>query len=165
MGDCLTEGTVLSTYEEFPAIDAANRYFTPKGIVAPNDIRPLTAEVDPRGSLSKAAGSAYVHTEDNKVYYYEKTGKGPRDSTYVTTKTAATIIADELSSFRAIAPQFIQVGDIVEVQVSFVGIPLRDNKWKISTVLRSISLFDGQFTQVRLTMHWLGYAITNRNTI
>ena len=55
MGDCLTEGTVLSTYEEFPAIDAANRYFTPKGIVAPDDIRPLTAEVDPRGSLSKAA--------------------------------------------------------------------------------------------------------------
>ena len=101
MGDCLTlaEGTVLSTYEEFPAIDAANRYFTPKGIVVPDDIRPLTAEVDPWGSLSKAVGSAYVHTEDNKVYYYEKTGKGPRDSMYVTTKTAATIIADELSSF------------------------------------------------------------------
>jgi hypothetical protein len=87
MGDCLAEGAVHSTYEEFPAIDAANRYFTPKVFVAPHDVRPLTAEVDPLGSLSKAAGSAYVHTEDNKVYYSERTGKG-RDSTYVITKTA-----------------------------------------------------------------------------
>ena len=120
----------------------------------PGDVRPLTAEVDPLGSLLKAAGSAYVHTEDNKVYYFEKTGKGPRDSMYVITKSAVTIIAGELSSFRAIAPQFIQISDIVEVQVSFIGIPLRDNKWKMSMVLRSINLFDGQFTQVRFTMHW-----------
>jgi hypothetical protein len=40
------------------------------------------------------------------------------------------------------------VGDIVEVQVSFIAIPIRDNKWKINSILRSISLFDGKFTQV-----------------
>ncbi|KAF8811492.1 hypothetical protein BYT27DRAFT_7089421, partial [Phlegmacium glaucopus] len=28
IGDCLTEGIVNSTYEEFPTIDAANHYFT-----------------------------------------------------------------------------------------------------------------------------------------
>lgn len=75
MSDCLTEGTVHSTYEEFIAIDAANQYFTPKGIVAPNNVIPLTPEVDLLGSLSKAVGSAYVHTEDNKVYYFERTGR------------------------------------------------------------------------------------------
>ena len=40
------------------------------------------------------------------------------------------------------------MGDIVEVQVSFIAIPIRDNKWKINSILRSISLFDGSFTQV-----------------
>lgn len=152
MGDCLAEGTVLSTYEEYPAIDAANRYFTPKGIAAPVDIRPLTPEVDPLGSLLKAAGSAYVHTEDNKVYYFKiEKGKGPNDSTYVIKPSIKKKPnSDELPSFQAIEPQLIQIGDIVEIQVSFIGIPLRDNRWKISMVLRTISLLEGKFTQVRM---------------
>ena len=59
---------------EYPAtIDIVNRYFVPKADAMPEDIRPLTAKVDPFGTLAKAAGSAYVHTEENKVYYYEKT--------------------------------------------------------------------------------------------
>ena len=51
--------------------------------------------------------------------------------------------------FQAIGPQLIQNDDIVEVQVSFIAVLIRDNKYRISTVLRSISLFDGQFSQVR----------------
>jgi hypothetical protein len=50
--------------------------------------------------------------------------------------------------FRPTGPQTFQVGDIVEVQVSFIAVPIRDNKWKMNTILRSISLFDGSFTQV-----------------
>jgi hypothetical protein len=65
-------------YEEFPAIDVANRYFTPRGSADSKEIQPLTAEVDPNGYLAKAAGTTYVHTEENKVYYFEKAidGKG-----------------------------------------------------------------------------------------
>ena len=51
--------------------------------------------------------------------------------------------------FQAIGPQLIQNGDIVELQVSFIAVPVRENKYRISTVLRSISIFDGQFSQVR----------------
>ena len=51
--------------------------------------------------------------------------------------------------FQAIGPQLIQIGDIVELQVSFIAVPIQDNKYRISTVLRSISLFNGQFSQVR----------------
>jgi hypothetical protein len=50
--------------------------------------------------------------------------------------------------FQPTKPQTFQVGDIVEVQVSFIAIPIRDNKWKISTILRSVNLFNGSFTQV-----------------
>lgn len=63
-----------SSYGERPVtIDVANRYFVPKANTLPEDIRTLTSEVDPFGTLAKAAGSAYVHTDENKVYYFEKT--------------------------------------------------------------------------------------------
>ena len=35
----------------------------------------LAPEVDPNGYLAKAAGTTYVHTEENKVYYFEKAEK------------------------------------------------------------------------------------------
>jgi len=120
-----------SSYTENPVtIDVANRYFVPKAKALPEDIRTLTTEVDPFGTLAKAAGSAYVHTEENRVYYFEK-----------------TIGSDGETIFRPTSPQTFQVGDIVEVQVSFIAVPIRDNKWKINKILRSISLFDGSYTQ------------------
>ena len=39
-------------------------------------------------------------------------------------------------------------GDIVEVQVSFVLLPLREKKYKLSLILRSLTLFDSSYTQV-----------------
>ena len=57
------------------------------------------------------------------------------------------------TSFQSTGPQIFQLGDIVEVQVSFIAIPLRGSKWKISTILRSITLFEGKFTQVKNRAH------------
>ena len=76
VGDNISENAVYSMYEDSPAIDVANRYFSPRGSADPEEIRPLTAEVDPNGYLAKAAGTTYVHTEENKVYYFEKAEKG-----------------------------------------------------------------------------------------
>ena len=76
VGDNLLESAFHSTYEEFPAIDVANRYLTPRDSTTSEEIRPLTADVDPNGYLARAAGSTYVHTEENKVYYFEKTDNG-----------------------------------------------------------------------------------------
>jgi hypothetical protein len=72
VGDNISESAAYSMYKEYPAIDVANRYFTHRGGADSEEIRPLTAEVDPNGYLAKAAGSTYVHTEENKVYYFEK---------------------------------------------------------------------------------------------
>ena len=74
IGDHLIEDAAQTPYAEIPAtIDVANRYFVPKANALLEDIRSLTAEVDPFGTLARAAGTAYVHTEDNKVCYFEKT--------------------------------------------------------------------------------------------
>lgn len=74
VGDNMSENAVYSMYEDSLAIDVANRYFTPKVGADCQEIQPVTAEVDPNGYLAKVAGSTYVHTEENKVYYFEKAG-------------------------------------------------------------------------------------------
>jgi hypothetical protein len=50
---------------------------------------------------------------------------------------------------EAVNPQIFRVGDIVEAQVSFIVVPLKDNKHKMIVVLRSIALLDASFSQVR----------------
>jgi len=57
----------------------------------------------------------------------------------------------ELASIRfdSVEPTVFQLGDIVEVQVSFVALPMRDNKARVCMILRSISLLEKEFTQVR----------------
>jgi hypothetical protein len=42
-----------------------------------------------------------------------------------------------------------QEGDIVELQISFIVVPLRDQNSRINVVLRSIGLLEGKYTQVR----------------
>jgi hypothetical protein len=59
-------------FEEWPAIDVANRYFTPKAAARKDDVRPIGIDIDPFGSLSKAASSLFLHTEENKVYYFQR---------------------------------------------------------------------------------------------
>lgn len=72
VGDRLAEECVNSMFEEWPAIEVANRYFTPKAVARSEDIRPIGADVDPFGSLHKAASSSFVHTEENKVLYFQR---------------------------------------------------------------------------------------------
>lgn len=52
-------------------------------------------------------------------------------------------------SVETVNPQIFRVGDIVEAQVSFIAVPLKDKKYKMITVLRSIALLDSTFSQVR----------------
>ena len=54
-----------------------------------------------------------------------------------------------LQRVEAVNPQIFRIGDIVEAQVSFIVVPLKDNKHKMIVVLRSIALLDPYFTQVR----------------
>lgn len=76
------------------------------------------------------------------------TGKGEARTRKVNTVPPAN--ENQVSRDWTTGPQIFQLGDIVEVQVSFIAIPLRGNKWKINTILRSINLFEGRFTQVNI---------------
>ena len=53
-----------------------------------------------------------------------------------------------IKSVDTVNPQIFCIGDIVEAQVSFIAAPLKNNKYKMIVVLRSIALLDPTFSQV-----------------
>ena len=56
----------------YSAFDASNRYFTLRSAKDHDEECPISEDMDPKGYLRKAAGGMYIHTEDNRVRYYEK---------------------------------------------------------------------------------------------
>jgi hypothetical protein len=56
--------------------------------------------------------------------------------------------------YIGVKPASVCVGDIIELQVSFIMIPLRDKQFKVTMVLRSILILDRTFTQVRILLQW-----------
>ena len=50
---------------------------------------------------------------------------------------------------ETVGPQIFRIGDIVEIQVSFIVVPLKHDKHKMIVVLRSIALLDPYFSQVK----------------
>ena len=71
IGPQLQDEAGLSQQDGFTVIDTSNRYFSPRTENNQNDKCLITDEMDPKGYLKKAAGATYIHTEENKVYYYE----------------------------------------------------------------------------------------------
>jgi hypothetical protein len=65
-----------------------------------------------------------------------------------TTQSQITLLTRK-QSVEAVNPQIFRVGDIVEAQVSFIAVPLKDKKYKMIVVLRSIALLNPSFSQVR----------------
>lgn len=54
-------------------------------------------------------------------------------------------------------PVALRSGDIVEIQVSFVGVPLKGDKLRMMIVLRAITLLDCQDTMVSNIQYSNGY--------
>ena len=54
----------------------------------------------------------------------------------------------QFSRFKKCELQVFHVGDIVEVQLSFIGIPLKEKCRKMLVMLRSMALLDGWFSMV-----------------
>ncbi|KAF8811793.1 hypothetical protein BYT27DRAFT_7017840, partial [Phlegmacium glaucopus] len=107
------------------ALDASNRYLTSKRDAPAMVSIPIPATIDPRGILKKLTKEGFLYSEENKVQYYQvhKSDEGT-------------------NRFEPVGPEIFRIGDIVEIQVSFIAVPLKDNKHKMIVVLRSIALLD-----------------------
>lgn len=116
---------VPSYYETFQALDMGNRYFTDRRDINSDDPISFGTEIDPHNILTNALSNEFVHLLENKVDYYE-----------------AQQGTDNIIRYYEINPMKIHPGDVVEVQVSFVAIPLKQQRYKLLVVLRAITLLD-----------------------
>jgi hypothetical protein len=67
----LQDDVGTSQEDGFTVIDASNRYFTTRKGENQEGECLITDDMDPKGYLRRAAGTTYVHTVENKVYYFE----------------------------------------------------------------------------------------------
>jgi hypothetical protein len=65
------EAWVPSPFQGHPSIDVSNRYFTPRQHALQERHISFSPVIDPDNILTEAMGEDFVHTEDNKVEYYE----------------------------------------------------------------------------------------------
>ncbi|KAF8240200.1 hypothetical protein L208DRAFT_1234455 [Tricholoma matsutake] len=121
-----------------PSIEASNRYFTPvrQGLALVSS--PFQENVNPCGVLAKmeaSPGAQCVHTEDNEVEYWHA--------------------FRETNGRYRYGPSSFRKGDIVEAQLSFVIIPIKEDpvkgkQYKMLVVLWSMALLVIQFSSVRV---------------
>jgi len=128
----------------------SNRYLTPlKDMSALVESVPFHKGVDPRNILRDMAKNNHIHTEDNYVGYFSmhRDSNGQRRSiTKLSKVDKRNSLLFWIHRFQACEPQVFRVGDIVQVQLSFVVIPVKGGRRKMLTVLRSLALLDESFT-------------------
>ncbi|KAF8220010.1 hypothetical protein L208DRAFT_1336227, partial [Tricholoma matsutake] len=133
-----TEGTLESwnnSPENSMALNISNRYLTPQTEAGAQPSIPFFKGVDPRNILKNLSrgdlSQAHIHTEDNQVQYFVLHRGRAGECKY-----------------EECEPQQFRIGDIVQVQMSFVAVPIKGGMHKMLTVLRLIALLDGSFTTV-----------------
>ncbi|KAJ7767246.1 hypothetical protein B0H16DRAFT_354193 [Mycena metata] len=109
---------------------ASNRVFTLKSDVPTEQDNFFQDGVDSAGLLHKLKRKDFIHAPDNIVKYYRKhtpSGVG--------------------MAYLQFYPGGFQVGDIVELQVSFVAVSSFRGKVKITTRLQAVTLLHSKWTE------------------
>ena len=163
----LQECEIITSYKGMSALELSNRYFTPRKDMAEDSELVLSADIDPYGSLSKAAGTGLCYTEENAVLYFERQGSNDEEYKFSDSYYHGKNYYSQHNTFQhrytPVKPIIFGVGDIVEVQASFMAHPLKQGKLKSTMILRGITLIDGKFTQVRNVIH--NYQINERTRL
>ena len=60
------------------------------------------------------------------------------------------IALNKVRRYISVKPASVCIGDLVELQASFIMVPLRDNNFKATMVLHSILVLDRTYTQVKV---------------
>jgi hypothetical protein len=147
--DRIEPNAIIGEQDDLTTLNLSNRYFTPRkdaqtGTQMAKQLQ-FHQDVDPYGNLTRLLGTAHVHIEENNVSYYERVDGGTR---YYRLKCPSDQSNARVRRYITVKPASLSVGDIVELQISFVMVPLRDNKFKAMMVLRSILVLDRTYTQV-----------------
>ncbi|PPQ74297.1 hypothetical protein CVT24_001333 [Panaeolus cyanescens] len=124
--------TTVTGPVSYNTFDISNRLFKKKSDANGEPQRMLGSSVDPDGTIQTAGNaSGLVHTADNEVFYFERKKDAVKGQ----------------YKFVTAEPTIFQIGDIVEVQLSFVALPLHQRKRRLSLLLRSIGLMDAKYSK------------------
>ncbi|RDB23244.1 hypothetical protein Hypma_009685 [Hypsizygus marmoreus] len=118
------------SYADGVAISAANRYFTLTRFAGDEASVPLDEICDPTGMLRALTLDGLSHTEDNEVKYF----------TCATSPTGS-------KTYESSVPSAFKVGDIVEIQMSLIGVPIKDGSVKMIPKLRALTMLSSQHTR------------------
>ncbi|KAF9456000.1 hypothetical protein BDZ94DRAFT_1285932 [Collybia nuda] len=114
-------------YHKHPAFEFGNRYFTHRNNATREEIIPFKDSIDPHHLLKNSMGNDYIHTQENNVEYFECYNG-----------------VDGSKRYKNVNPVIFRIGDIVEVQFSFIAISIRGGAYKILNVLRALTLLDSK---------------------
>jgi hypothetical protein len=158
--DKIQPNAIIGEQEDFTTLNASNRYFTPKKDAQMAKELRFDEDVDPHGNLTRHLGTGHVHIEENSVSYYERVGSVNAGETRYIIYILFCQANTRKCRYVAVKPACVSVGDIVELQVSFIMVPLRDNRFKATMVLRSILVLDRTYTQVKSFLLTIRYYLT-----
>ncbi|KIM90321.1 hypothetical protein PILCRDRAFT_31490, partial [Piloderma croceum F 1598] len=124
--DGILDPWLLSAFGDHNAVDISNRYFTSRH-QNPTAVQLSFHElVDPDRILVNMAVGDLVHSEENDVQFFELVSKD----------------GDTPERHDRTDPTKFKIGDIVEAQVLFVGVPLKGGKARMMAVLCALTLLD-----------------------
>ncbi|KAF9455855.1 hypothetical protein BDZ94DRAFT_1315752 [Collybia nuda] len=113
-------------YHKHPAFEFGNHYFTHRNNATREEIIPFKDSIDPHHLLKNSMGNDYIRIQENNVEYFE------------------CYNGVDGSKYKNVNPVIFRIGDIVEVQFSFIAISIRGGAYKILNVLRALTLLDSK---------------------
>ncbi|KAA1480130.1 hypothetical protein DENSPDRAFT_789985, partial [Dentipellis sp. KUC8613] len=118
---------------DYISLDVGNRYITPNTFTNGESAIPFHPLVDPHGILLEATRDVGSHLADNEVRYFERLHN-----------------SSGIASFEDIDPAVFRPGQIVQLQVSFVTVPVAGAKgiYQVTPKLRSIAILDRSLQEV-----------------
>ncbi|TFK73100.1 hypothetical protein BDN72DRAFT_762188, partial [Pluteus cervinus] len=121
-------------------ISFSNRYFTRRNEAPTLKAIPFSIPVDPKRILTNLVNGTIFHAEDNEVNYYER-------------------YKEEDNSLKHVPlfPQNFRIGDLVDVQFSFVAYSMRTEQYIMKPMLYSITLIDKKYSDVSMPVITSGH--------
>lgn len=144
----LDECTLIEKCDGALGINMTNQYFTPWR-EATNEVEvTFTSDIDPMGILAGHGKNQFIHCEQNVVKYYNRKTIQGGAIKLVLIRIFEQTNTEYAIRYEAIPPVRFHVGDIVEIKATLMLIPVREGHFKLTAVLRSLTLLDTSFTKV-----------------
>ncbi|KAJ7131530.1 hypothetical protein C8R43DRAFT_1133754 [Mycena crocata] len=115
-----------------PSFTASNRLFTAKNDAPTEQDNNFLFGVDPIGSLTKMKGTEFIHAPENMVRYF---------------KWQSKVDDDRPTKYVETVPGAFRVGDLVEMQVSFVAFLGFHKEIRVTSRLQAITMLDNSYSK------------------